>query len=245
MPLVASACPAVAEALALAAPRRSSATWRPSAATCCSARAAPISAMPPRRLQQARARHGLRGDRRRHRMHAVLGTSDACIATLPRRPRDGAGRPRRRGRDRTARRRTRSRDRRVLPAAGRQPERRDRARARRADHRDRASRPPRSPRARPTSRSATAQSYAFALASAAVALELDDGTVRDARIALGGVAHRAVARARGRGQRSRAVRSMRVLPMRAGELAIARRTDHAGQRLQGAAGQRRPCRGPD
>ena len=32
------------------------------------------------------------------------------------------------------------------------------------------------------------ESYEFALASAAVALDLDDGTVRDARIALGGVA---------------------------------------------------------
>ena len=39
-------------------------------------------------------------------------------------------------------------------------------------------------------------SYAFALASAAVALDLDDGTIRDARVALGGVAHQAVAVAR-------------------------------------------------
>jgi xanthine dehydrogenase YagS FAD-binding subunit len=31
-------------------------------------------------------------------------------------------------------------------------------------------------------------SYAFALASAAVALDIDDGTIREARIALGGVA---------------------------------------------------------
>ena len=33
-------------------------------------------------------------------------------------------------------------------------------------------------------------SYAFALVSVAAALDIDDGTVRDARIALGGVAHK-------------------------------------------------------
>ena len=47
-------------------------------------------------------------------------------------------------------------------------------------------------------------SYAFALVSVAAALDLEDGTVRDVRLALGGVAHQAVARVAGRGRRSAA-----------------------------------------
>ena len=65
------------------APRRSCATWPRSAATCCSARAATTSATPSGRATSAspaRAAAALDGF---NRIHAVLGTSDHCIATHP------------------------------------------------------------------------------------------------------------------------------------------------------------------
>ena len=68
-------------------------------------------------------------------------------------------------------------------------------------------------------------SYAFALVAVAAALELDGGTIRQARVVLGGVAHKPW---RSRGGGSRARRQTRVR----GELPAGRRG--------GAAEMRRP-----
>ncbi len=108
-------------------------------------------------LQQARARApGCAALSGPHRLHAIFGASDACIAVHPsdlavalvaldavvhtRAPERRAGDP----------------DRRAVPAAGRHARPRDRPRARRADRRASRSRPRRSPPARTTSRCATA-----------------------------------------------------------------------------------------
>ena len=125
-----------------------------------------------------------------NRIHAILGTSEACIATHPS---DmcvalaaldatvhvtgpaGRARHRVRGFPSAARRHAAARH---QPAAGRDHHG-DRAAARRAlpanytylKIRDRLS-------------------YAFALVSVAAALELDGGTIKEARLALGGVAHK-------------------------------------------------------
>ena len=60
-------------------------------------------------------------------------------------------------------------------------------------------------------------SYAFALVSVAAALEVDDGTIADVRLALGGVAHKPWRRGRAeaalRGAR-RATRAFRTPPRR-------------------------------
>ena len=64
--------------------RRSCATWRPSAATCCSARAAITSATRP--IAQCNKREPGTGCAARegyNRMHAILGASEQCIATHP------------------------------------------------------------------------------------------------------------------------------------------------------------------
>ncbi len=146
--------------------------------------------LPRRRLavQQARARHRLLGARGLNRGHAILGTSEHCIATHPS---DVAvalvafdavvhtiGPERRAG----------DRDRRLLPAARRHAGRRAPARARRADRGDRGAAAgagaalavPQVPRPRVLRvrarvgrrRAATSQ----------------DGAVADVRLALGGVA---------------------------------------------------------
>ena len=169
------------------APRRRCATWPPSAATCCSARAASISATAAAPATNARPGSGCSAIGGENRMHAVLGGSDHCVATHATRPRGGAGRARcRRGRAERERASgacrsssficcpvTRRSVRRCwqpgdiiaaieVPAV---------AWARRSLYRkvrDRAS-------------------FEFALASAAVALDIDNGRIRAARIALGGV----------------------------------------------------------
>ena len=61
-------------------PRRSCATWRRSAGTCCSAPVAVTSATRRCRMQQARARSGCAAVRGPARMHAILGASEHCIA---------------------------------------------------------------------------------------------------------------------------------------------------------------------
>ena len=191
------------------------ATWRALAATCCSGPAAVF----PRRLlalaTSAMPGSGCAALDGVNRQHAVLGTSEHCIATYPG---DFAqalialdatveidGPEGRRAASRspscTARPATRPHIETVL-AAGR------------ADHRLHACRPARGRGARVYLKIRDRESYAFALASAAVALDLDGDTVREARIALGGVAtvpwrareaEAALARpAAGRGQRDRA-----------------------------------------
>ena len=184
------------------APRRRSATWRPSAATCFSARAAPISTTTPVALQQARARHGLRRDRRLQ-PHA---TRSSAPRRLRRHPSvghvRGAGRARRRRAPRAApngeRTRRRSTDFHRLP--GDTPAHRDGARARRADHRGRAARP--AAAARSTYRKVRDRaSYAFALVSVAAALEVDDGTVKTC-------GSRSAASARSRGARMQAEQAL-------------------------------------
>ena len=124
-----------------------------------------------------------------NRKHAVLGVSDALHRDLSRRFRAGAGRARRDGRDRRRR------------AAAARPCPSQTCTGCRATRR--TSRPRCAPGelitafivpAEPWTRRSLylkirdRQSYEFALASAAVALDLDGDKVREARIALGGVA---------------------------------------------------------
>ena len=168
--------------------RRSCATWRPSAATSCSARVAPIS--PTRRFAACNKRKpgsGCAALDGFNRQHAIVGASAACIATHPSdmcvalAALDAVVRVRGPRGERTIAfddfhrcpATTPERDTNLapgelitavdLPAPGF------------AEHwhylkvRDRAS-------------------FAFALVSVAAALDIADGTMRDARIALGGVA---------------------------------------------------------
>ena len=60
-----------------------SATWRRSAATCCSARAAPTSTTTPRAATNATPGTGCDAIDGFNRMHAILGASNACVATHP------------------------------------------------------------------------------------------------------------------------------------------------------------------
>ena len=84
--------------------RSSCATWRASAATCCSARAAPISATCRMRPATSASRgSGCAALDGVNRMHAVLGVSDHCIATYPGDFAPGPDRARRDGRDRRRR----------------------------------------------------------------------------------------------------------------------------------------------
>ena len=124
-----------------------------------------------------------------NRQHAVLGTSEDCIATYPGRLRPGPDGARRHGRDRrAAAARARSRSRRCTGRPGDTPHIETDARARRGHHRLLASRPAPWTRRSLYLKIRDRQSYEFALASAAVALDIDGGIVRQARIALGGVA---------------------------------------------------------
>ena len=63
-------------------------------------------------------------------------------------------------------------------------------RSRRSDRRDRSARPASRDAPRITSRSAIAQSYEFALVSAAAAVAMDGRRISSARLAMGGVAHK-------------------------------------------------------
>ena len=65
------------------APRRSFATWPPSAATSCSAPAAPTSGTSARRCNKREPGAGCAAMEGYNRMHAILGTSEKCIATHP------------------------------------------------------------------------------------------------------------------------------------------------------------------
>ena len=63
--------------------RRRCATWPPSAATCCNARAAAISATPASPATSASPAPAVRPSHGENRMLAILGGSDHCIATHP------------------------------------------------------------------------------------------------------------------------------------------------------------------
>ena len=65
------------------APRHRSATWRRSAATSCSGRAASISTTTPRAATSATPGAGCDALEGFNRIHAILGASAACVATHP------------------------------------------------------------------------------------------------------------------------------------------------------------------
>ena len=205
--------------------RRRSATWRRSAATCCSGRAAPISTTPTdRAATSAQPGAGLRRDRRlqphprdprrvaglrrdasvRHVRGARRARRGRCIV-------EGAGG----ARDAAVRR--------PAPPARRPARDRDGAAAGRADHRGRAARRCRS-RARSTYRKVRDRaSYAFALVSVAAALEVEDGAIARRPARAGRRRAQAVARVEGGGGAARRPgdRARRSAPRREAELADA------------------------
>ena len=65
------------------APRSSCATWHRPAAICCSGRAAAISMTPRRPATNANPAAAARRSTGINRIHAILGASEACIATHP------------------------------------------------------------------------------------------------------------------------------------------------------------------
>ena len=99
--------------------------------------------------------------------------------------------------------------RRFPPPAGRHAAARHQSRAGRDHHRDRAAGRAASPRTTPISRSAIGSPMRSRWSRSPAALELDGGTIKDARLALGGVAHKpwrdpeAEAALRGAGRRRR------------------------------------------
>ena len=206
------------------APPSSCATWRRSAETCCQrTRCAYFrdNVSPCNKREPGRGCSALEG---LNRGHAILGTSEHCIATHPS---DlavalvGASTRSCTRWARTARARSPIDDFYLLP--GDTPERRASARARRADHRDRAARA--GDRARSLYlKFRDRQSYEFALVSVAAALDVRDGMVAGVRLALGGVAtkpwraRRAEAGARRRARR----RPSTFAPRRRRELERAR-----------------------
>ena len=133
-------------------------------------------------------------------MHAVLGVSDHCIATYP-----GDFAQALIALDATVEIVGAGQTARAIPFAalhrqpGETPDVETTLRAGRTDRRFSASRRRRGPGVRCILKIRDRKSYEFALASAAVALDLDGDEVREARIALGGVAT-VPWRARGRGR---------------------------------------------
>ena len=178
-----------------------------------------------------------------NRSHAILGASPSCVATHPsdmcvalaaldaivhlgergRRAHAAAHRP-------------------APPARG--PSRyRDGARARRADHRGRAARRCRSPRARPTARCATGRAMPSRWSRSRPRWIWTAGTSRDVRLALGGVAHQAMARVEGRGGAPGQAGRAGQLPRR-GRGRAGRRRGHCaatGSRSSSPRGPSSPC----
>ena len=169
------------------APPRRSATWRRSPATSCSGRAAPISEMCTRRAT-ADSRIRLRCARRLQPRPRGAGRQRPlhCHASI--RHVRGDGRPRCR-RSHGAGRWHHAFDSvsRVPPCSWRHAARRSGAGARRTDHPRRHSTPAGGRRSHYLKVRDRA-SYEFALASAAVVLDLDGDTIRAARLGLGGIA---------------------------------------------------------
>ena len=165
----------------------SCATWRRSVATSCSAPAACTSATSSAACNRRSPGAGCAAIGGRNRTHAILGTSDACVATHPSDlavalvaldatviTRDDNGE-------------------RAIRIAGLLPSTRHHARPgaqpapRRVDHPRSKCRCAPSRGDRVISKVRDRESYEFAIASAAVALDISRGTVRTARLAAGGV----------------------------------------------------------
>ena len=117
------------------APRRSCATWRPPAAILLQRTRCPYFYDTDHAVQQARARQRAAPRSAAHRIHAIVGASDACIATHPSdmavamRALDATVETVRANGDRRA-----DPDRRFSPAARQHAARRDTCSPRRADH---------------------------------------------------------------------------------------------------------------
>ena len=166
------------------------ATWRPTAAISSSARAAITSTTSRRRATSASRASGCGAIDGVNRMHAILGASEhvhrgasrrTCASRSPRWKRSCRSRADGRSLDPV---------RGFPPSARRHAAPRQHAAARRDHHGDRSSAARASRSTTRISRFATARRYAFALVSVAAALEMDGDTIREARIALGGVAHK-------------------------------------------------------
>ena len=171
------------------APRRKFATWRRPAATCCSARAAPTSATSRSACNKREPGTGCAAIDGYNRNHAVLGGSDHCIATHPS-DLCGCARGARRARVTShGRPATRAIAARGVPSlARRAPRARDGADAGRADHRASSC-----PRCRLAARSTLSQGARPRVVRVRARVGRGrarprGGRVRDARIALGGVA---------------------------------------------------------
>ena len=185
-PLIRERYPVLSEACS-PAPRASCATSRPSAATSSSARAAATSRTSRSRATSAGPAPAARRVEGEHRNHAILGHSEHCVATHPS-DMAVALAAHRRERPRARRqRRAHDPDPRPAPAARRQAAARHRPQRRRPDHRRRARRAP--PRARRIGRSATGRASRSRCSPSPPRSRVEDGAVKEARIALGGVAH--------------------------------------------------------
>ena len=179
-------------------PARSCATWRRSAATCCSGPAVPISAIPPG-APATSASPAPGAPRRERQPRARRARHQRCLhRDLSGRLRAGPDRARRRGRDRRPPMGAgRSRSPRCTGCPARPTSRRPCGPA----SSSRIHRP-----GRPWTRRSLylkirdRQSYEFALASAAVALDLDGGSGARRAHRARRRRHRAMARARGRGR---------------------------------------------
>ena len=170
---------------------------------------------------------GLRCDRWLQPLHADPGASPACVATHPSdmcvalAALDAVVHLAQRGR------RAHAAAHRSAPAAGDHPEIETVLRARRADHRGGAAADWRSPHARPTARCATGPATPSRWSRWRRRWTLDDDIVRDVRLALGGVAHQAVARV------AEPKTALRDQPATDGQLP---------RRGRGRTGRRRPLR---
>ncbi len=82
-PLIEQRYPLLSRARSWPAPRSNCATWPRPAATSCSARAASISTTPRRPATSAQPGSGCSAIDGINRINAILGTSEACIATHP------------------------------------------------------------------------------------------------------------------------------------------------------------------
>ena len=155
-----------------------------------------------------------------NRMHAILGTSEACIATHPSdmcvalAALDAKVHVAGPGGERAIA----FADFHRLP--GDTPQRDTNLQPRRDHHRGRAARRRALPANYTYLKIRDRLSYAFALVSVAAALELDGGTIREARLALGGVAHKPWRDAGGRGGAARAAGRPRRAFARAADLLL-------------------------
>ena len=140
-------------------------------------------------MQQARAWQRLLGDNGINRINAILGTSEACIATHPSDmcvalatldAKVHVTGP-------TGERSSRLRISIVCPENAAT---RHQSAKQRDHHRRGASRPRISPNNYTYLKIRDRLSYAFALVSVAVGMEIDGSTIQQARFALGGVAHK-------------------------------------------------------